>query len=216
MMKLYQYNHCPYCVKARMIFGLKNIPFELITLLNDDEDTPIDMVGKKVVPILQIDDELAMPESMDIVHCVDALDNVPIVTGASNEAIAAWVQECKAYLYPLVMPRWVRAPLEEFATEGARAYFTKKKEASIGAFDVAIARTEGLLTMAHAHLKQLDALMHSDRLVNPILSDDDFHIFAVLRALSIVKGIAYPAKLRHYMHSMSETTGVELHENYTI
>ncbi|HCS3144438.1 TPA: glutaredoxin, partial [Shigella flexneri] len=25
-MKLYIYDHCPYCLKARMIFGLKNIP----------------------------------------------------------------------------------------------------------------------------------------------------------------------------------------------
>ncbi|MDN5160564.1 glutaredoxin, partial [Escherichia coli] len=24
-MKLYIYDHCPYCLKARMIFGLKNI-----------------------------------------------------------------------------------------------------------------------------------------------------------------------------------------------
>ncbi|POU69340.1 glutaredoxin, partial [Pantoea sp. PSNIH4] len=27
-MKLYIYDHCPFCVKARMIFGLKNLPVE--------------------------------------------------------------------------------------------------------------------------------------------------------------------------------------------
>ncbi|MDU1427151.1 MAG: glutaredoxin, partial [Klebsiella michiganensis] len=27
-MKLYIYDHCPFCLKARMIFGLKNIPVE--------------------------------------------------------------------------------------------------------------------------------------------------------------------------------------------
>ena len=36
-MKLYIYDHCPFCLKARMIFGLKNLPVELVTLLNDDE-----------------------------------------------------------------------------------------------------------------------------------------------------------------------------------
>ena len=25
-MKLYVYDHCPFCVRARMIFGLKNLP----------------------------------------------------------------------------------------------------------------------------------------------------------------------------------------------
>ena len=46
-MKLYIYDHCPYCLKARMIFGLKNIPVELHVLLNDDAETPTRMVGQK-------------------------------------------------------------------------------------------------------------------------------------------------------------------------
>ncbi len=46
-MELYVYDHCPYCVRAMMIFGLKNIPFKKHVLLNDDEETPIRLVGKK-------------------------------------------------------------------------------------------------------------------------------------------------------------------------
>ena len=38
-MKLFIYDHCPFCVKARMIFGLKRQPIRLVTLLNDDETT---------------------------------------------------------------------------------------------------------------------------------------------------------------------------------
>ncbi|WP_375804111.1 glutaredoxin domain-containing protein [Zymomonas mobilis] len=45
--KLFIYEHCPFCVKARMIFGLKNIDFEKIVLLNDNETDPIRMIGKK-------------------------------------------------------------------------------------------------------------------------------------------------------------------------
>ena len=36
-MKLYVYDHCPFCVRGRMIFGLKNLPVELVVLANDDE-----------------------------------------------------------------------------------------------------------------------------------------------------------------------------------
>ena len=70
-MKLYVYDHCPFCVRARMILGLKNLPVELVVLANDDEATPIGLVGKKVVPILVKEDGTAMPESLDIVNYVD-------------------------------------------------------------------------------------------------------------------------------------------------
>ena len=65
-MKLYVYDHCPFCVRARMIFGLKNLPVELVVLANDDEATPIGLVGKKVVPILVKEDGTAMPESLAV------------------------------------------------------------------------------------------------------------------------------------------------------
>ncbi len=51
-MKLYVYDHCPFCVRARMIFGLKNLPVELVVLANDDEATPIGLVGKKLYQFL--------------------------------------------------------------------------------------------------------------------------------------------------------------------
>lgn len=62
----------PDCVRAMMIFGLKNIPFKKHVLLNDDEETPIRLVGKKMVPILVKEDGTAMPESLDIVKYIDA------------------------------------------------------------------------------------------------------------------------------------------------
>ena len=55
-MKLFIYDHCPFCVKARMIFGLKRQPIRLVTLLNDDETTPFNLIGTKMVPILIKDD----------------------------------------------------------------------------------------------------------------------------------------------------------------
>ena len=52
-MKLYIYDHCPFCVRARMIFGLRDVAVEEVVLANDDETTPIGMIGSKQVPILQ-------------------------------------------------------------------------------------------------------------------------------------------------------------------
>ena len=90
-------DHCPFCIKARMIFGLKNIPVELHVLLNDDAETPTRMVGQKQVPILQKDDSRYMPESMDIVHYVDKLDGKPLLTGKRSPAIEEWLRKVNGY-----------------------------------------------------------------------------------------------------------------------
>lgn len=70
-MKLYIYDHCPFCVRARMIFGLRGVAVEEVILQNDDEETPIKMIGAKQVPILQKDDGSFMGESLDIVRYID-------------------------------------------------------------------------------------------------------------------------------------------------
>lgn len=113
-MKLYIYDHCPFCVKARMIFGLKNIPVELNVLQNDDEATPTRMIGQKMVPILQKDDSRYLPESMDIVHYVDNLDGKPLLTGKRNPAIEEWLRKVNGYVNQLLLPRFAKSAFDEF------------------------------------------------------------------------------------------------------
>ncbi len=211
-MKLYVYDHCPYCVKARMIFGLKNVPVELITLLNDDEATPKAMIGKKMVPILELDTGDYMPESMDIIHYIDGLEGEPVLQGETNEAVAEWLGASRDYLYKLAMPRWVKADLEEFKTQGAIDYFTQKKEAMIGSFEEHLAHSEALIRQAEAHLQELDGLIQKDASVNEALSEDDIHLYAVLRSLRIVKGLKFPNQVRSYFKVMTEATGIPDHK----
>ena len=143
-MKLFIYDHCPFCVKARMIFGLKHLPIRLVTLLNDDETTPFNLIGKKMVPILIKDDGEAMPESLDIVRYVDGLDGKPVLTGRTNPAIAEWLRRVDSYAAKLLLPRIAHADFEEFATDSARRYFIDKKQASIGDFAEHLANSADL------------------------------------------------------------------------
>lgn len=211
-MKLYVYDHCPYCVKARMIFGLKQLPFTLVMLLNDDEATPIRMIGQKMVPILEKPDGSFMPESMDIVRFVDALDAQPILAPGGDPALTQWLEESRRYVSPLAMPRWVDAPLEEFATESARQYFIRKKEAMKGPFASLRARTPELVKEANIHLKKLDAIVRNAEAVHDVLSEDDIHLFATLRSLSIIEGMEYSIKIDDYRQGMSARSGVPLHD----
>ena len=213
MMKLYVYDHCPYCVKARMIFGLKNIPFELDVLLNDDEATPVSMVGKKVVPILRKNNGSYMPESMDIVHYVDQFQSPVILTGKTNPQMSEWLNTVGGYINNLLMPRYVRANLAEFKTQSARDYYQQKKEAFIGSFAGHIANTPALIDRINADLLMLDKLIVAENACNGKFSVDDIHLFAVLRGLSIVKGVSYPDTVDHYRKKMAELSGVNLLDN---
>lgn len=131
-MKLYIYEHCPFCVKARMIFGLKNLPVELVVMLNDDEATPTRLIGQKMAPILMKEDGSCTPESLDIVHYIDRIDREPLLTGKTNPAITDWLRHINSYVNKLLIPRVAEAPFAEFATPEARDYFKNKKQGTYG------------------------------------------------------------------------------------
>lgn len=210
-MKLYVYDHCPYCVKARMIFGVKNIPFELVTLLNDDEFTPKKLIGQKMVPILEKEGMQPMAESLDIVKYVDNLNDPIMFSSKKDERLSQWLQEARNYMYQLAMPRWIEIGLEEFATPGAVDYFTKKKEDYIGPFSMHKSKTNDYIKMAEEHLQGLESLIQGEEFFWGDFSEDDLHVFATLRCLTVVKGLSFPEKLNAYMNSMAKKSQIPLH-----
>lgn len=101
-MKLYIYEHCPFCVRARMIFGLKDIPVELHVFLSDDFKSPESMIGQKMAPILQKEDGSYMPESLDIVDYVDNnYGGKPILIGPKSPNIEKLIKQLQQYDYKL-------------------------------------------------------------------------------------------------------------------
>ena len=207
---LYIYDHCPYCLKARMIFGLKNIPVELHVLLNDDAETPTRMVGQKQVPILQKDDSRYMPESMDIVHYVDKLDGKPLLTGKRSPAMEEWLRKVNGYANKLLLPRFAKSAFDEFSTPAARKYFVDKKEASAGNFADLLAHSDGLIKNISDDLRALDKLIVKPNAVNGELSEDDIQLFPLLRNLTLVAGINWPSRVADYRDNMAKQTQINL------
>ena len=91
-MKLYVYDHCPFCVRARMIFGLKKVPVDLVTILNDDVETPTKLIGQKIVPILVKENGEAMPESLDIVRYINAHYGEKVLSETVRPQIEDWLK----------------------------------------------------------------------------------------------------------------------------
>jgi glutaredoxin 2 len=210
METLYVYDHCPFCVKARMIFGLKNISFDLKYLANDDEQTPTSMIGKKILPILK-DDDGFMGESMDIVRKIDARYGESILKGDTNPFLVEWINEV-CYTYGLVIPRTVLAGLPEFATESSRNYYlaTKKKMDFYWNTSELLAQTDAFLDRINNDLLKLVPIIKQKGTCNDLISEDDFLLFPILRGLSLVKGIVYPSVVDEYRKAMSFNSGVPL------
>ncbi|CAN0358190.1 unnamed protein product, partial [Ectocarpus sp. 13 AM-2016] len=96
-----------------MVFGLKGITHDLAYLSNDDIETPTAMVGKKMVPILELgrpgsEDHEIMAESMDIVKRLD-LDpqfGPPVLAPAvDRKDLDSWVSSAAMLMRRLVRPR---------------------------------------------------------------------------------------------------------------
>ncbi|MCF3933702.1 glutaredoxin 2 [Acuticoccus sp. M5D2P5] len=204
-MKLYVYDHCPFCIRARMPFGLKAIPFDLAFLANDDEAGPISMIGVKMLPILE-DADGFMGESLDIVAKVDGVAGPRLFDGAPREAIKAWLGTWIDTANTLVIPRTPDPIFPEFRTESARAYFTAAKEKTFGDFTALLAATDTARGKIEAGLADLV----------PILPDhesatiDDILLFPILRGLTIVPDLKMPDPVATYVRRMSERCGVPL------
>lgn len=207
-MKLYLYDHCPFCVRAEMVAHYKQVPVEQVYLLNDDEATCIELIGAKQVPILQFDDGRAMGESLDIARKLDELGNpqrlirphgdyLPIQEHINQVRLASWC---------LMFPRDIALGLPEFATQAARDYFQAKKEQIIQRpFAQALAETSEHKAVVEAMLASLPPLdlpsAHGDT-----LSWDDVLLYPGLRNLSMVEGLAFPPAVRAYVEEVARLT----------
>lgn len=215
-MKLYIYDHCPFCVRSRMIFGLKDVACEIITLPNDDEETPVSLIGKKMLPILVTESHDAIGESMDIVKYIDETYGTPVLTVSDDSAIEAWMEDATNVIFPLAIPRWASSDFEEFSQDAARQYFLQKKEAFFGPFSRLLDQTETMVSKINAKLEILDSLLVRQERVTGHFSLTDIRLFPLLRSLSIVKGIYWPPRVHESMKEMAERSRVNLNDNIAI
>ena len=211
-MKLYVYDYCPFCTRARMAAALRGVATELVYLPNDDEDTPIRLIGAKQLPILQKEDGSHMGESLDIVRYFYRQDSSALDEAVRPE-MQAWVDAFGDWGNRLIMPRDVQLDLSEFAAESSVAYFKGKKEAWLEAsFEQLLQETPRYLAQAQEALHALNGLIapNADYVNGKHLSMEDILVFPLLRNLSMVKGAAYPDNVAHYVRAMSQATKIPL------
>jgi len=216
-MKLFQYDHCPFCVRADMVAKYKRVNFEPVYLLNDDADSCIERVGKKMVPILEIDGQ-SMGESLDIAHKLDELGSTDqvIAEGGDSDRFTQPLMSVNRAIFSLLFPRNVQIGLPEFATQSAIDFYRVNKEAMIEcSFEQALENSQEHKACVEQALNEIPKLVKpSDR--GGLLSWDDVMIFPMLRNLTVVKDLKMPEQVVDYIHEVADLTHVELYTDRAI
>src|ERR1700688_680533 len=191
-----------------MTAALKRIHLQEVAVLDDDTDTLVGLVGKRVIPILVKDDGRPMLESMDMVKYIDTLGE-PILVGQERPEITAWAEQAIAKTGPLTMPRYPLLGLPEFGTVAALDHYTVRKRKTFGDFVELRANTRRYLGELTSNLDELDRLVESPQSVHGCLSLDDIRVLPLLRSVAVVKGLRFPHKVRDYFETMMSRIGYQ-------
>ena len=209
MFTLYQYLHCPFCVRADMVANYTGVPHKKVLLINDDDETCHHLIGKKMVPILHLDDGSAMGESLDIVDKILSLSpaDKQLQPAQQAEKVTALLSEYSSDMNGLLFPRNILIDQPEFASASARDYFQSKKEKVIAkTFAEAMLLSEHYIARVNDMLSKLPPLKASAS-----LSMDDVLIFPFLRNLTMVKDLEWPQPIKRYVDDMAALTDIHLY-----
>jgi GrxB family glutaredoxin len=229
---VYGYDACPFAIRVRFTLGVKNIKYKLVIIANDDIATPTSLIGKVMVPILHFNN-VAMGESLDIIARIDndpTFGPVNCIQPASgrSELLKNIDITFNKWNNSLLYPRYMRTLLPEFNQLDSRMYFMSKR--AVGAIDPAVwaemshedrvakynevhESSKGLIEEVTQHLETLDSIIYSSECCSEGgISYDDVMLFPRLRAMTMVKGIQWPSKLRAYLDRMSELSDIPLYD----
>jgi glutaredoxin 2 len=207
-MRLYMFEHCSLCFRVRMTAALKRLHLQESVVLDDDSDSMIGLVGKRVIPILVKDDGEPMLESMDMVSYVDGIGG-SVLRGPQRPEVAKWADHVVAKTAPLTMPRYPLLGLPEFGTVAALDHYNLRKRKTFGDFVELRANTRRYISELLPDLEALDGLIESPTAINGKLSLDDVRVLPLLRSAAIVKGLRFPHKVREYFESMMNRIGYQ-------
>ncbi len=207
MITLYQYQHCPFCLRADMVANYLNIRHQKVYLLNNDEETSMRLVNKKSIPILELDDGTALSDSEQIVNRLQTFTDKKLISDQArhDEQLEA-LHNIKSDIDAMLFPRTILIKQPEFSTQAARNYYQSEKEALLGmSFDTAMDNSKTYQEQIEKTLAGLrDITLPSQR--DGSLSWADLYLYPWLRNLTMIKNIKMSENQRAYLEEISVLT----------
>lgn len=201
-MKLYIYQHCPFCIRVRYVAGMLGIKLQEITVDYHDQQTPIDLVGKTIVPILVKDDGTAMTESSDIIAYLFELKHSAESTSPMQSTLD-WQSSAIPVLQRIAYPRWPQLDLAEFSTNQSRQAWIDKKQTEQLNFAQLLAQSAEIVTQTNAFLAELSAKLPSAGAFNALPVIDQSIYFSILSGLCCEPSIQWPPTMLDWLETAS-------------
>ena len=186
-----------------------SVPYESVILPYDDEQTPLALTGKKMLPIWE-DGKSVLNESLDIISYIDGGGRLSSLDSDSMDRVETFLDEISGPLYKLAMPYFIYTP--EF-NESSRRYFQDKKEVKRGPFSQLVQKRREL-----EQELQL-GLLRWEKHLQPWFLSKSFSLADVLVAshlwgLYVVPEFQFSVKWHEYLQSVGKTCHFEYHEDY--
>lgn len=210
--KLLHYIHCPFCVRVRLALGFLEVKYDSIPSPYNDEETPLKLMGVKMLPIMTFEDGTSSNESLDIIANFDVKDALQssLLGSEKDKGIEELLSKLGGPIHNLVMPYWVWT--KEFNDE-SREYFQKKKEAKRGPFNELVQKQNQFLTELYPILRE------AEEKISPYWLGSELSIFDIMLASHLWGMYVYPEfqfspKLHNYLQDIKKLCHFNYHEDF--
>ncbi|QIV95991.1 glutaredoxin 2 [Allofrancisella inopinata] len=213
--KIYVYNHCPYCIKVRLVADLSGLAYQLEFLANDDEKAHIDRIGSKQVPFLEKKEGTCLKESDEICKYIAEIQSFEIANSSISPIVKGLIAELAPHYRRVVYPRIPYHPKNEcdFPTQSAKEYFINKKSQYIGDMDIFLRNPpKDSINEINRILLEIDPYINTPFINGDKFSWDDINIFPIFYILTMAKDLLeIPSNIKKYIQSMENKTNIELY-----
>ena len=177
----------------------------------NDEQTPKNLTGVKMLPIFEFDDG-PINESLDIIKRLDSKNILNF-----QEVIATQLKELEILcdrvgkdIHNLAMPYWIWTP--EFNNE-SREYFETKKSKKRGPFKELVIKKDEFTNSLNKTLKEIETYL------NPYFNGDkidlsDIIIASHLWGMYVVPEFQFSQKMHHYLQQVAKACQFNYHQDF--
>lgn len=195
-----------------MGLGFLNHKYESAVIPYNDENTPVKLTGKKMLPIIVKNDGIAQNESLEILKDLDTKNQLSWEFYLANKTeVDKLIELIGSPLHSLAMPYWIWTP--EF-DEKSRHYFQSKKEIKRGPF-------KNLVRDQKKYIDELEKILEENLLnkLQPFFMNTKFTIVDIMIASHlwgayIVPEFQFNSKIHQYLMSVKELTHFKYHADF--
>lgn len=210
---LYHYNICPFCIRVRLVANFLGIDYDTKLVRYDDEKTPMNLAGTKMLPIWVNENGNGINESLDIISLIDTENKFK-----TKETIGSpeWkefehlIGTLSGYVHNIGMPHFIYS--KEF-DEKSREYFQNKKEIKRGPFEVLVKNRPLFEREMSEYLQEVEKSLTDGYYRSTKLRLQDILIASHLWGMYLVPEFQFSEKLHAYLQKIKADCKFEWQED---